>query len=286
MAIYITQGLYLSGALDDGYQNANNPLIGYENLLEAGSVTATYEETDYPATNMQNVSTGEYWKSSDNFNLQYLTMQISPGPVNYFGIAGHNLLGAEIKLQRRDDPADPWTDVTTAVIPADNHAIMWYFETVETSAYWRLYIEPSEGVYPRIGVLYMGAVLVLQRRTYVGHTPVTDGQRTSYRTGLSQSSQYLGRVRGSQTLNANLDQNNVDPQFYRDYVRPFARAAETRPFFMAWRPSTYPEEVGFCWTTRDITPKNALANGYLNFSISGQALAPLEPSTPGALTTT
>lgn len=275
MAIYISQDLYLSGALDDGYVNANNPLIGYRNLLAAGTISATYAETDYPASNIKNVSTGEYWLSSNDDTLQYLTMQVAPSTVNYFGIAGHNLAGAELKLQRRDDPGDPWTDVTDPVSPADNHAIMWYFESVATSAYWRLYIEPSEGTAPRIAVIYIGEILTLQRRVYVGHTPTTDAQQTEYRTGLSQSAQYLGRVVGSQTLSMSLEQQNVDPEYYRNYIRPFKLAAETRPFFMAWRPSTYPEEVGFCWTTKDITPKNALANGYLNFDIVGQALAPL-----------
>lgn len=280
MAIYISQDMYLSGALDDGYRNANNPLIGYENLLEAGSVTATHWETDYPPTNMQNVSTGEYWQANSDpihaGNLINITMQVSPSTVNYFGIGGHNLAGAELKLQRRDDPADPWQDVTDPVIPGDNHAIMWYFTDVVTSAYWRLEIQPNpDGTLPRIAVLYLGEVLVLQRRVYVGHTPVTDAQQTQYRTGLSQSAQYLGRVVGSQTLGVGLEQQNVDPEFYRTYIRPFKKHAETRPFFMAWRPSKYPEEVGYCWTTKDITPQNALANGFLNFSIVGQAVAPL-----------
>lgn len=286
MAVYISQDLYLSGTLEDGYRNANNPLIGYENLLAEGDIEATYEETDFPVTNIQNVSTGEYWKSTDNYNVQYITMQVGVSKVNYCGIAGHNLTGAEIKLQRRDDPGDPWTDVTDPLIPGDNHAIMWYFEDVTTSAYWRLYIEPSEGIAPRIAIIYIGEVLVLSRRAYVGHTPVTDSQRTRYSTGISRSSQFLGRVVNGQTQGVSLAQNNVDPSFYRSYIRPFKLHAETAPFFMAWRPSTYPEEVGFCWTTTDITPKNSLANGYLNFSIDGDALAPLGPSTPGALTTT
>ncbi len=286
MAIYISQDLYLSGALADGYRNANNPLIGYRNLLEAGSVTADYAETDYPATNMQNVSTGEYWLSSDNFNLQYVTMQVSPGPIDYFAIGGHNLSGAELKLQYRLDPADPWSDVTTPVIPGDNHAIMWLFEPIETAAYWRLYIEPRVGVAPRIAVLYLGQVLTLQRRLYVGHTPIVDGLDTDVVSGMSESGQYLGRVVRRQALGTSITQNNVTPDFWREYIRPFRDAAITRPFFFAWRPSTYPEEVGYCWLTGDIKMENALANGYVKFDIKVQALAPLDEFTPTEVLTT
>lgn len=286
MAIYISQDLYLSGALDDGYINANNPKIGYRNLLEAGGVTATYEDDEHPITNVQNVSTGEYWKSSDNYNIQYVEMTISPGPVDYFAIAGHNLAGAELKLQYRLDPGDAWTDVTSPVIPGDNSAIMWLFTAINTAAYYRLHIEPSEGIAPRIAVIYLGAILTLQRRVYVGHKPVTYARDTGVVSGMSESGQFLGRVVRNQTLEFALSQQNVDPEFYREYVEPFVQSAITRPFFAAWRPSKYPEEVGFCWLTRDIQMENQLANGFVKFGIVGRALAPLGPSTPTELTTT
>lgn len=286
MAVYITQGLYLSGNLDDGYRNANNPLIGYENLLETGSVSADSAADDNPASNVKNISTGEYWLSTDSVNVQYLTMQIPAGKVNYFALAGHNLAGAELKLQRRDDPGDAWTDVTTAVIPGDNSAILWFFEDNETSVYWRLYIEPAEGVAPRIAIVYIGEVLVLQRRVYVGHAPAVYNAQSQYRTGVSQSSQYLGRVIRRQTLQFSLDQQNVEPDFYRTYIDPFRIHAETKPFFAAWRPSKYPEEVAFCWTTRDIGLTNQSANGFIQFDIVGNALAPLETGVSGEVSTT
>jgi hypothetical protein len=278
MPVYITQDLYLSGALDDGYINANNPRIGYEDLLASGAVASTYAEADYPASNLQNVSSAEYWQSTDNFNVQYLTMQVTPSPVNYFAIAGHNLRGAELKLQYRLDPGDPWIDKTDPVIPGDNNAIMWLFGEEQSASYWRLYIEPDPGVYPRIAVAYLGPVLTLQRRTYVGHKPVTFNRSTNVVSGMSESGQYLGRVVRSRSLSTQLSQQNVDPAFYREYIDPFAIAAQTRPFFMAWRPSTYPEEIGFCWLTKDITLENQLANGFVKFDITCNALAPLTDS--------
>lgn len=286
MALYISQDLYLSGALDDGYRNANNPIIGYKNLLESGSIVASDEQADYPASNILNTSTGEYWLSPDNFFDQYLDMAIPPAAVNYVGIAGHNLAGAELQLQYRLDPGDAWTDATTAVIPGDNHALMWYFETINSAAYWRLNIQPAEGIAPRVAVIYIGEVLTLQRRVFVGHTPIKDAEQTNWQENMSQSSQYLGRVIESEVLDVSLAQQNVDQEFYREYIRPFAQAAKLKPFFMAWRPSKYPEEIGYCWITRNINMQNALPNGYVNFDIVGRALAPLPASVPTELTTT
>ncbi len=286
MAIYISQDLYLTGALEDGYINANNPRIGYDNLLEDGAVVADYEEAENPASNIKTVSTGEYWRSSDNYQVQYLTMTVNPSTVDYFAIAGHNLAGAELKLQYRMDPGDSWTDVTVPVIPGDNNAIMWLFTAIVSAPYWRLEIEPSEGIAPRIAVIYIGEILTLQRRVYVGHRPVIYARDTNVVSGVSESGQYLGRVVRNQTLEFALTQQNVDAEFYREYVELFVQAAITRPFFAAWRPSTYPLEVGYCWLTRDIVPENQLANGFMRFDIVGRALAPLPPSTPTELTTT
>lgn len=285
MAIYISQDLYLSGALDDGYINANNPRIGWRDYLQAGSIAADFEEPDYPATNLQNVSTAEYWRSTDNYNTQYLEMQISPAPVDYFALAGHNLAGAELQLQYRLDPGDAWSAATPPVIPGDNSAIMWLFPAIQTAAYWRLSIQPSEGVYPRIAVMYLGPVLTLQRRTYVGHTPVNYGRSTAVQSGMSESGQYLGRVVQREVLETALSQQNVDPEFYREKIEPFVKSAITRPFFMAWRPSKYPLEVGYCWLTRNIVPENQLANGFVKFDIQVRALAPLAIESPSELTT-
>jgi len=126
----------------------------------------------------------------------------------------------------------------------------------------------------------------LQRRVYVGHRPVTYARSTNVVSGMSESGQYLGRVVRNQTLEFALSQQNVDAEFYREYVEPFVRSAITRPFFAAWRPSKYPDEIGFCWLTRDIVMENQLSNGFVKFDIVGRALAPLGLSEPTELTTT
>lgn len=277
MAVYITKGLYLSGELSSADTDPNSPRIGYQDLIKEGSVTADFEEPDYPASNLLNESSGNYWLSTDDSTTQYVEFSVNVSTVNYFGIAGHNLAGAQLKLQRRDDGADPWEDVTDPVIQGDNNAIMWMFEKVLTSAFWRLEIVPVSGIFPRIGVSYLGEYLTLQRRVYVGHEPTTYAVTSNVISNMSESGQFLGRVVRNQELDMRLSQQNVGPAFWRQYIEPFARSAVTRPFFLAWRPAEYPLEIAFGWVTdrRGIRCINQSPNGNVRFDIIGKALAPL-----------
>ena len=277
MAIYISEGLYLSGELSGTDTDPNNPRIGYQNLLESGSIIADFEISDYPATNIQNPSTGEYWVSSNSVDTQYLTMQITPAKVNYFAIAGQDLDGATLKVQRRDDPGDAWSDVVLPVITANNEAIMWLFESVVTSAFWRLEIIPNSSVPPRIAVIYIGEYLTLQRKVYVGHRPSNYAVNSTVTTNMSEKGQYMGRAVIAQDQDFSLTQINISPVFYRSYINNLRIHAITRPFFCAWRPAQYPDEVAFAWSTKQegILWENTSPNGFGKFDIIGKALAPL-----------
>ena len=275
MPIYISRDLYLSG---DFAVDPNAPRIGYKDLIGSGSASADFEEANYPATNIQNVSTGNYWRSTDDTTTQYVEFQVSPTTINYFAIAGHNLAGAQLTVQRRDDPADPWENVTDPVIPGDNHAIMWAFLPVVSSGFWRLEIVPVEGNFPRIAVAYLGEYLTLERRMYVGHQPSNYAVTSNVTSNMSESGQFLGRVVRNQSLDMNPPTfSNVTPAFWRSYIEPFARSAVTRPFFFAWRPAQYPLEIAFGWVTdpAGIRMTNQSPNGDVEFSIRGKALAPL-----------
>jgi|GEM_PF-786994 len=273
MAIYITTGLYASGTLDATDFNANNPVIGYDSSVTSSSITADSEATDFPATNMANTSTGEYWESAID-TVQYVTVAFTSQLVNYVGIAAHNLVGATYEIEYKVG-AGSWTAVGVALIPDDNSAIMWYFEDT-TADNWRIKITPVSGTNPKIGVVYIGTVLRLQRRVYVGHTPINYGRQTSVQTGLSEVGDYLGRVVKKRVLKSSVKQENISQSFYRSDIEPFVKHAdvESEPYFFAWRPSSYPLEIGYCWNTRNIVPSNQRANGMMEFSIDYRAHAP------------
>lgn len=274
MAIYITKALYTGGSLDTGEFTADNPVIGYKNYVVSSGITATSEDTDHPATNVANTSTAEYWESLID-TVQYLEFNITSTAIDYVGIAAHNLSGMTYEIEYKVGAGGTWTAVDSPLVPQDNSAIMWYFTAI-TADYWRIKITPVSGTYPKIGVVYIGSATRLQRRIYVDHTPITYGRQTNVVHGMSERGDYLGRIVKSRSLSSTVQQENVTASYYRTTIEPFVKHADvdSKPYFFAWRPSSYPVECGYCWNTENIVPSNQRSNGMMEFSIKMRAHAP------------
>ena len=60
----ITRNIVLSEVTADA-TNANNPIVGYHNLVNSGSVAADTEDSDFPAVNVSNPSTAQRWQAAD-----------------------------------------------------------------------------------------------------------------------------------------------------------------------------------------------------------------------------
>ena len=268
MSIILSRDIVLT---DASVEDPNAGHIGYHTLLTFSNVTADSEETENPARNLANVATNLFWRSLSN-SEQYLT--VAPGlnaGIDYVGFANHNFGsgGISYQVQGSDDGVD-WEDIGDLIIPDGDGPHMQIFP-LTVKLFYRIKLTPSGLIVPRAAVIYLGKCLVLQRRTYVGHTPITMGRDSKFSTNISESGQFLGRVVKSESLNTALNLKNLTPEWYRTYFDPFAKSAATRPFFWAWRPVDYPLEVGYCWTTDDIVPKNQSANGMMetSFKISG-----------------
>lgn len=271
MAIVISDDVTLTAEEVEAGVNADNPRIGWHNVVTPANVTATEEAAGYPVSNLGNPLTFVQWQG-ETTGVQ--TVQITLGAaeeVNYFAIAGHNFGtdGTNIKLQSSTNGSS-WTDRTSARVLANDYAFMEEFDDV-TAQYYRLHLTPDTQA-PELAVLYIGRVLRMQRRIYVGHKPITLNRKTTVSSGFSESGQFLGRVKRRQMLQGQADFRNITPTWYRDTFDPFVAAAETIPYFFAWRPSTYPDEIGYMWLDGDPETNNDLPNGLMSLSMSMQGM--------------
>lgn len=267
MSIYISSAIVLGDITPS--LPANNPKVGYHNLVTVGNLTATSSQSDYPISNASNPSTREIWKSN-SLSVQYVTVTVT-AEADYVGIARHNLAsaGVSVMLQSTDD-GSVWDDVAE-FIPADDDPFIILFDK-EVKEGYRLKLTPDEE-YPTIGVIYLGEILTLQRRIYIGHTPITYGRVSTVSNGRSETGEYLGRITRNTYREATIQQQNVDPDFYRESMEPWIESAISEPFFFAWRPEDYPDEVGYVWATGDAQMSNQRGNGMIQFSLSVQGVA-------------
>lgn len=265
--IVISDDVVLTAEEEEAGVNGNNPRIGWHTLLTASNVTADEEAAGFPVSNLGNAITSLKWKG-ETTAVQTVTVDLGAADeVNYFALAGHNLGtdGAQIKFQKSTNGSS-WTDVTSARVLSSDFAFMEEFEDQNTR-YYRLHITPVT-LAPQIAVLYIGRVLRMQRRIYVGHKPVTLNRKTTVTSGFSENGQFLGRVKIRQALQGRAEFRNITPDWYRDTFDPFVSGVEEIPFFFAWRPEGYPNEIGLMWLDGDPEATNELPNGLMSLSFS------------------
>lgn len=123
-----------------------------------------------------------------------------------------------------------------------------------------------------IGVISVGKTVTFPRNVYVGHTPSPYARNPSVEFMTSDNGQFLGQYRRSTALSNSFQNDNIPADYYRDVLYPyFHLIAESSPFFFAWRPQKYPEEVGYMWIPGGkINVSNQLANGMMSISFSMQ----------------
>lgn len=261
-------GLVISSnlTLTETERDANAARIGYQSL--SGAITATNEAVAYPATSAGNPLTYSYWRPTSLPSYWEINFG-SLRSVDYIGIASHELGSSGCTCVAQYWNGSAWVDLYS-FIPASNTPVMLLFDEIQTS---RIRIGILSGTPPRVGVVYVGQSLVMQRPIYGGHEPITLNRTTVYKNNASESGQWLGRSVRRGGAKTSFSWQSLTANWYRENFDPFASAARFTPFFIAWRPFTFANEVGYVWTTKDISPSNSGRRDFMSVSISVEGLA-------------
>jgi len=273
MTIVISKNLTITDSESGGgIINANNPIVGYETRVTSQNVSSTTSASGFPASNLANPSTNLRWQgvATSPEQDEYVTLNLQTAEeVDYIGIARHNLGSAEIpvSIEVEDDTVSPatWSEVVSDTLLPNDGPVIFRF-TPQAVTRIRIRMQPGTAA-PEAAVVYCGKLLVLQRRIYVGHTPITDGIATEAISGRSQAGHYLGTIILNETTRTTIELQNLTPAWYRSNMRPFLQQTRRRPFFWGWRPTDYPNEAGFVWLTNDPRPQNELANGMMSITL-------------------
>ena len=87
-------------------------------------------------------------------------------------------------------------------------------------------------------------------------------------TGFSDEATFLGRIVLGELNETQLSLQNITAAFFRSDMDPWLKNSVQYPFFFAWRPSSYPAEVGFCWLTANSQMTNQRPNGMVQVTAS------------------
>lgn len=265
MALYTPAALIITPNFD---YESHHPLIGWEQKVTFAGLTSDSAATDYPVTNLSNPNTNLYWKSASTAT-QLVTASSLEGQTDYIGVARHNFGSAGVTVSVETITAEPgavWTEVFAGIIPADDSPFIMRF----AKGYYigvRLRLIPVATA-PQAAVWYAGSLTALKPGLAPGYVPLTRAENIEVYSGRSTSGEYLGAIITGGSLQSGASIKDVDPDFYATALDGFVRSANRfAPFFFAWSPTDYPEEVAFAWLTSTVLPNISRTTGYLDLSL-------------------
>ncbi len=139
------------------------------------------------------------------------------------------------------------------VMPGDDAPIL-FLDTARSAQYVRIGLTGS--TVPRIAVIRAGVALAMTRPIYAGVTPILFQRRTVKKASVSRGGQFLGQSIRRHGITGSVSFRHLQAAWMRTTFDQFVRSARSYPYFIAWRPQTFPNEVGYVWTEDDIRPDN------------------------------
>jgi hypothetical protein len=268
--IIISPSLVVSRAL---LYTPDLPVVLFENLVTAANVVADEEDADFPATNLANPQTSSFWKSGSTAD-QYITVTLDGTmETDGLGVVRHNWGSALVVVSVEGITAEPgavWTELVGERTLGDDTPVLFVFEG-DFYVGLRLKLQP-DAVEPQAAVIYAGPTLTLPRSVPVGHKPLKYSRTRNTIAGRATNGDFLGNIVLSQSLQTTFDVKLLDPDWYWEHGQPFV-AASNDPFFLAWRPDSFPDECAFAWATNDPQPTISVITGELDISLNLDGLA-------------
>ncbi len=247
MSILISQDLYLTQEASNTIWPLTHARIGYKNLITKDNISGPAGEDNFPIESMALKITTEMYKPSTANAVVNVDLGFAQD-VNYFGLVGRNM--GIVKLEYSFNNID-----FVEVYEKDDGSsvISMGLFTLQTAQYWRF---TFTGAGQEIITVFLGVTLDMMRPIYGGHTPLDLSRKTAMRPRLSETAQFMGITIQRQGFGTSYDWTNLTASWVREQFKPFIFAARTQPYFIAWRPETFPDEVGYVWTMSDIAPQN------------------------------
>lgn len=232
------------------------PYFGFDNFYEDGTVTASNEADGFPKENAYDWKSYDFWRPTGSSPWTITVDMATDQTPDYWAIYGHNLansaIAGSVKLQKSNDnfSADI-NDVGTAVTPTDSRPIFRRFATA-AEQYWRLRFTGSS--VPSIGVVAIGSSWQPQRGIVAGFSPPWDARNDEFLNNVSDGGQFLGRSLIRRGVRIRMTLDFLTTAWVRGDLRTFLDHAETKPFFMSWDPSAFPNDAIFAWLRQPPAP--------------------------------
>jgi hypothetical protein len=133
--------------------------------------------------------------------------------------------------------------------------------------------DPGGASLPTIGHVRAHRVLEWPQRAQFTGLPITEARQIEYEFNQSQTGEWLGQTTKRRGLAFNVTIDNLSEAFSADTgptgYRSFRDHADAgQPFFVATRPSKYPDEVAYCFADSLIESERVTPNFRISRSVT------------------
>jgi hypothetical protein len=118
---------------------------------------------------------------------------------------------------------ESWTEIVSDFIPASDGPILMRF-TPQSVAAIRIRLRPGLAA-PTAAVVFLGALLTVQRRLYVGHRPMPLNVSARVTNARSENGNFLGRIVLSERTETEVKLQNLTSGWFRSALWPFLQHA-------------------------------------------------------------
>ena len=245
-----------------------NPLIGYENRLDEGTVVASDDPVSAPKENSFNWRLDDYWQPAAATSHQLDVDLGNANSADYLGFYSSNLYseaGASVEIL--GDPFSPPTTIRGTITPTTRGPKFLQF-TSGSYRYWRINISTTGNFSPKVQVVAFGDRLELQRGLRDGFMPPAIASRFKPVITTSENGIYLGRSLAVAPVEFDIEMSVLTPAWVRSNWPILRDHIEQFPFFVLPQPDDYPDEAVIAWTSKNVPMPRYSEAGYMEIDLN------------------
>ncbi len=259
MSVYIDQALLDNEALTD--EPLTHARILAQSVMDDGIVTGTQGQVGFPLIGILNPATYERYKPVGSVFAEIIMDCVTVKKVDYFAMQTRFVLSATLF---KSDDAITWVEIGAISFDDDRTAIALI--PVTESRYYKLVLT---GSFIEVIAIKVGKSLAMQRAIHAGHAPINLSPSRVIRPSVSETGQWLGASEQRKGFSASYNWTNLNTSWYRQNFDRFVQSSpRVNPFFIAWRPKTYLNDVAYCLATNDVYPSFTGVKDFMSVSLN------------------
>lgn len=230
-------------------------------MLDAAVLTAVPADASAESTvlNVRDGKPWSFWRPLPAGPAEIVADLAAPSRTTYAALAGHDASGT---IAVDAWTGSNWIQVATATSSGDGAVRYLTWPPIVTTRLRFCFAAISY-----LSLLYAGEDLILPEGLAPGWTDPDLAQRPKLNAEISRGGVWLGARVEYWDATLSLSLKRLDPAWVRAYWRPFQRTCATRPFFLHWHETDWPDSACLC-TNADFGESSFSAVGSIDVSVS------------------